>query len=81
MTGSGLLMSGVERGPHLAARSEHPHPGGLDRHGNPNVLTRDAGTSRLGQGPSAQSALVEVTRHRGDAEPVRAHEPPSILRG
>ncbi|MFY0611582.1 MAG: molybdopterin-dependent oxidoreductase [Hyphomicrobiaceae bacterium] len=33
---------------------------GDDRQGNPNVLTRDVGTSRLGQGSSAHSALVEV---------------------
>ncbi|TGS87415.1 Asp-tRNA(Asn)/Glu-tRNA(Gln) amidotransferase GatCAB subunit C [Mesorhizobium sp. M3A.F.Ca.ET.174.01.1.1] len=37
-------------------------PGSLDLHGNPNMLTRDEGTSRLGQGPSAQSVLVEVER-------------------
>jgi biotin/methionine sulfoxide reductase len=30
------------------------------RHGNPNVLTRDQGTSSLAQGPVAQSCLVEV---------------------
>ena len=36
-------------------------PGGnIDPHGNPNVLTRDIGTSRLGQGCSAHSALVDV---------------------
>ncbi len=36
-------------------------PGGnIDPHGNPNVLTRDVGTSRLGQGCSAHTALVEV---------------------
>ena len=34
-----------------------------DPHGNPNVLTKDIGTSRLGQGCSAHTALVEVTRH------------------
>lgn len=34
--------------------------GSLDKHGNPNVLTRDAGTSGLAQGPSAMSCLVEV---------------------
>jgi biotin/methionine sulfoxide reductase len=34
----------------------------IDPHGNPNVLTRDAGTSRLGQGCSAHTALVEVKR-------------------
>ncbi|TDK49807.1 molybdopterin-dependent oxidoreductase [Antarcticimicrobium luteum] len=38
-------------------------PGGnLDPHGNPNVLTPDVGTSRLGQGCSAHTALVEVAR-------------------
>jgi biotin/methionine sulfoxide reductase len=40
-------------------------PGSLDLHGNPNLLTRDAGTSSLGQGPSALSALVEVERLEG----------------
>jgi biotin/methionine sulfoxide reductase len=35
-------------------------PGSLDLHGNPNMLTRDEGTSFLGQGPSAQSVLVEI---------------------
>ncbi len=34
--------------------------GSPDLGGNPNVLTRDVGTSALGQGPSAHSALVEV---------------------
>lgn len=38
-------------------------PGGnMDTNGNPNVLTRDVGTSRLGQGTSAHSALVEIER-------------------
>lgn len=32
------------------------------RHGNPNVLTRDEGTSSLAQGPVAQSCLVMVER-------------------
>jgi biotin/methionine sulfoxide reductase len=31
----------------------------LDKHGNPNVLTEDRGSSRLGQGCSAQSCRVE----------------------
>lgn len=34
----------------------------LDPHGNPNVLTLDVGTSRLAQGSSAHTALVEVAR-------------------
>ena len=40
-----------------------PHPVASDvscKHGNPNVLTRDQGTSRLAQGPSALSCLVEI---------------------
>lgn len=41
-------------------------PGGnLDPHGNPNVLSRDVGTSKLGQGASAHSALVQVARLEG----------------
>jgi len=35
-------------------------PGTLDRHGNPNMLTLDKGTSRLAQAPISQSALVEI---------------------
>ena len=50
----------------------------IDKHGNPNVLTRDIGTSRLGQGPSAHSALVEIERYNGDLPPVTAHKPPEI---
>ncbi len=34
--------------------------GNIDPDGNPNVLTRDVGTSRLGQGCSAHTALVNV---------------------
>ncbi|QUS37055.1 molybdopterin-dependent oxidoreductase [Falsirhodobacter algicola] len=51
----------------------------LERHGNPNVLTADRGTSRLAQGPSAHSCLVEVTRHDGPLPPVRAFEPPPFV--
>ena len=36
--------------------SEHS----LELNGNPNVLTRDHGTSKLAQGPSAHTCLVEV---------------------
>jgi biotin/methionine sulfoxide reductase len=55
-----------------------PLPGGerLDVHGNPNAVTQDVGTSRLGQGCAAQSCLVEVVRWEGPAPPVRAFEPP-----
>ena len=43
-------------------------------HGNANVLTRDHGTSRLSQGPSSATALVEVERS-AEPPPVRAFTP------
>jgi biotin/methionine sulfoxide reductase len=48
----------------------------LCRHGNPNVLTRDQGTSKLGQGPSSATTLVEVERWSGPLAPVAAFDPP-----
>ena len=56
-------------------------PGGTCRAGNPNVLTRDVGTSSLAQGPTAQTCLVEVELFVGEAPPVRAHEHPVLLPG
>jgi biotin/methionine sulfoxide reductase len=50
--------------------------GSLDKHGNPNVLTLDKGTSKLAQGPSAQTALVEIERYAGAAPPITAFTPP-----
>jgi biotin/methionine sulfoxide reductase len=47
-------------------------------HGNPNVLTRDIGTSRLSQGCSGQHALVEVESYTGVVPPIRAFTPPLI---
>jgi biotin/methionine sulfoxide reductase len=44
-------------GPWLDADSD-----GTDTQGNPNILTRDIGTSRIGQGCSAHTTLVEVVR-------------------
>jgi biotin/methionine sulfoxide reductase len=52
--------------------------GSLDKHGNPNVLTLDKGTSRLAQGPSAQTTLVQVEKFVGDPPPVSAFETPMI---
>ena len=59
--------------------AEPGQPGTLCKHGNPNVLTADRGTSRLGQGPSAHTTLVEVERFAGTPPPVTAHEPPQVL--
>lgn len=50
--------------------------GSLDKHGNPNVLTHDRGTSGLAQGSSAQSCLVELERYEAEAPPVTAFVPP-----
>jgi biotin/methionine sulfoxide reductase len=52
--------------------------GTLDCHGNPNMLTADRPTSRLAQGPTAHSALVELERWDGIPPPVRAFTPPRI---
>ena len=55
--------------------------GSLDKHGNPNVLTRDVGTSKLAQGPSAQSALVEIERYDGTLPKITAFHPPPTSNG
>jgi biotin/methionine sulfoxide reductase len=53
-------------------------PAPLCAHGNPNVLTADAPTSRLSQGCSGQHALVEVERWAGPLPPVTVGSPPPI---
>ena len=54
-------------------------PGSLDKHGNPNVLTRDAGASGLSQGCAAQSCLVNVERYDAPPPPVTAFDPPRFV--
>lgn len=54
-------------------------PGSLEKHGNPNVLTLDKGTSKLAQGPTAHSTLVEIERYDGVPPPVTAFVPPKII--
>ncbi|GIW07750.1 MAG: biotin sulfoxide reductase [Dehalococcoidia bacterium] len=48
-------------------------------HGNPNAVTRDAGTSRLAQGSIGQLTLVEIERFDGPLPPLRAHQPPPLV--
>lgn len=48
-------------------------------HGNANVLTRDDGTSRLGQGSTSATVLVEIERCAGPVPPVRAFDPPFVV--
>ena len=53
--------------------------GSVDVHGNPNVLTIDKGTSKLAQGPSAMSALVEVELFEDELPPIKIFSPPEII--
>ncbi|WP_424812403.1 molybdopterin guanine dinucleotide-containing S/N-oxide reductase [Roseococcus sp. YIM B11640] len=48
-------------------------------HGNPNVLTRDVGTSSLAQGCTGQLTSIEVERFAGNLPPIRAYDPPGGL--
>jgi biotin/methionine sulfoxide reductase len=52
--------------------------GDPERHGNPNVLTLDIGTSRLTQGPSALSALVDIEGWNAPLPPITAWTPPAF---
>ncbi len=52
--------------------------GSLEKHGNPNVLTPDRGTSKLAQGPIAHSALVQIELYNEDAPQVTAFDPPEM---
>lgn len=48
-------------------------------HGNPNAVTRDAGTSRLAQGSTGQLTLVQIERFdKEPLPPVLAHVPPKV---
>ncbi len=53
--------------------------GSLDKHGNPNVLTPDIGTSRLAQGCAAQTTWVQIERWEGELPRVTAFDPPKFV--
>lgn len=53
-------------------------PGSPDKHGNPNLVTLDKGTSALAQSTSVQSVLVEV-RPLAEAPSVTAYDPPRLV--
>ena len=44
--------------------------------GNPNMVTRDIGTSRLAQACTGQLCLVQVSRFEGEAPAGRGYDPP-----
>lgn len=54
-------------------------PGSLEKHGNPNVVTEDVGSSSLSQGCSAQTASVEIEKWLGALPQITAFEPPQMV--
>jgi len=74
MPGVLVIATGAWFDPDLAGDS------GLDcKHGNPNVLAPDRGTSSLAQGPAAHSCLVEIEKWGGAPVLVTAFTPPEIV--
>lgn len=49
-------------------------------HGNPNAVTRDKGTSSLGQGSTGQLTMVEIERIDRPLPDLRCHHPPLMVR-
>jgi len=64
----------------IATGAWYDPDGDTCRHGNPNTLTPDKGTSSLAQGPIAHSCLVEVAAHTAGAPAVAVLTPPRIIR-
>lgn len=73
---SGQIMPGVAR---LATGAWYDPAGGLERHGNPNVLTLDRGSSSLSQGCAAQTCLVAIRKYEGEPPPVTVFDPPDLI--
>ncbi|WMS41941.1 molybdopterin-dependent oxidoreductase [Acuticoccus sp. MNP-M23] len=74
------VAPGVVHLPTGAWYDPDPSPDQPDRptcvHGNPNVLTRDIGTSRLAQGCTGQLTVAQCVRHDGPLPPIRAFDAP-----
>ncbi|MEW5423469.1 molybdopterin-dependent oxidoreductase [Amorphus sp. 3PC139-8] len=73
------MRAGVARLPTGAWFTPDEAAGDGDTHGNPNVLTADRGTSRLGQATSANSCLVEIRRLNGSKAHPTAFQPPEMV--
>jgi len=58
MSGVVVLSTGAWFDPNYTLKTEV--------HGNPNVLTKDIGTSSLGQGPTSHTALIEIKKANND---------------
>jgi biotin/methionine sulfoxide reductase len=59
--------------------AEPGQPGSLEKHGNPNVVTLDTGTSRLSQAPAAQTVLVEIEKWEAAPPAVSAFDLPVLM--
>ena len=59
--------------------AERNDPKSMCKHGNPNVLSPDIGTSKLGQGPAAHSCLAEIEIYDGPTQDITAFNPPEII--
>lgn len=57
----------------------HGERNSLEKHGNPNVITADVGSSSLSQGCSAQTASVEIERWDAALPAVTAFKPPLMV--
>ncbi len=55
-------------------------PSSMCKHGNPNVLTADRGSSSLSQGCTGQHALVQIERYDDELPPITAFDPPVFVR-
>ena len=74
MSGVLMISTGAWFDPDISGAS------GLDcKHGNPNVLTPDRGTSSLAQGPAAHSCLVDIEPWVGAPVEVTAFTAPQII--
>jgi biotin/methionine sulfoxide reductase len=59
--------------------SEPGRAGSLEKHGNPNTLTLDKGSSRLAQAPVAQTCLVDIERWTDELPPITAFAQPQTV--
>lgn len=76
------LSDGVRRGVIQLATGAWYDPAATNEekplcvHGNPNVLTRDVGTSSLAQGCTGQLTNVQIERFESVLPQIRAYDPP-----
>ena len=54
-------------------------PGSLCKHGNPNLLTPDIGTSQLAQGPISHTCMVQIECFTAELPELTAFDAPQIL--